>query len=158
MELMCDASDKAVGVILGQRVRKVPHVIYYASRTLDPAQCNYTTTEKEMYAVVFALEKFRPYLLGVKVTIYSDHSALKHLLEKKDSKPRLIRWMLLLQEFQLEIKDKLGVKNLIADHLSRLKTGESGSPFTDCFPDETLYAMTSRLPRYADIVNYIIIH
>ena len=100
-ELMCDASDKAVGAVLGQRVGKVPHVIYYASRTLDPAQCNYTTTEKEMYAVVFALEKFRPYLLGVKVTVYSDHSALKHLLEKKDSKPRLIRWMLLLQEFQL---------------------------------------------------------
>ena len=93
---MCDASNKAVGAVLGQRVGKVPHVIYYASRTLGPAQCNYTTTENEMYAVVFALEKFRPYLLGVKVTVYSDHSALKHLLEKKDSKPRLIRWMLLL--------------------------------------------------------------
>ena len=64
-ELMCDASDKAVGAVLGQRVGKVPHVIYYASRTLD----NYTTTEKEMYAVVFALEKFCPYLLGVKVTV-----------------------------------------------------------------------------------------
>jgi len=99
-----------------------------------------------MYAVVFALQKFRPYLLGVKVTGYSDLSALKHLLKKKDSKPRLIRWMLLLQEFQLEIKDKPDVKNLVADHLSRLETGESGSPFTDCFPDETLYAMTSRLP------------
>ena len=71
-------------------------MIYYSSRTLDSAQCNYTTTEKEMYAVVFALEKLRPYLLGVKVTVYSDHSALKHLLEKKDSKPRLIRWMLSL--------------------------------------------------------------
>ena len=62
---MCDASDKSVGVVLGPRVGKVPHVIYYASRTLDPTQCNYTTTEKEMYAVVFTLEKFRPHLLGV---------------------------------------------------------------------------------------------
>jgi len=95
-ELICDASDKAVEAVVGQRVEKVPQVIYYASKTLDPAQCNYTTTEKEIYAVVFALEKFRPYLLGVKVTVYSDQFALKHLLEKKDSKPRLIRWMLLL--------------------------------------------------------------
>ena len=93
---MCDASDKAVGAILGQRVGKVPHVMYYASRTLDSAQCNYATIEKEMYVLIFALEKFRPYLLGVKGTIYSDNSALKHLLEKKDSKPRLIRWILLL--------------------------------------------------------------
>jgi len=100
-------------------------VIYYASRTLDIAQYIYSTTEKEMYAVVFALKMFCPYLLGVKDPFYSDHFALKHLLEKKDSKPRLIRWMLLLQEFQLEIKDKPGAENLVADHLSRLKTGES---------------------------------
>jgi len=72
---------------------------------LDLAECNYTTTEKEMYAFVFALEKFHPCLLGVKVIIYTDHSAIKHLLSKNDSKPRLIRWVLLLQEFQLEIKD-----------------------------------------------------
>jgi len=109
-----------------------------------------------MYAVVFALEKFRPYLLGVKVTVYSDHSALKHLLENKDSKPKLIRWMLLLPEFQLEIRDKPGAKNLVVDHLSRLTIRESGSPFADCFSDETLYAMTSRLPWYADIVNSIV--
>jgi len=98
-ELMCDASDKAVGAVLDQGVGKVTHVIYYASRTLDSTQCNYTTTEKEMYAIVFSLEKFYSYLLGVKVIVYSDHSAHKHLLDKKDSKPRLIRWMLLLQEF-----------------------------------------------------------
>ena len=96
---MCDASDKAVGAVLGQRVGNVPHVIYYASKTLDPTQCNYTTIEKEMYAIVFALEKFCPYLLGVKVTVYTNHSAIKHLLSKNDSKPRLIRWVLLLQDF-----------------------------------------------------------
>jgi len=83
-ELMCDASDKVVRAVLGQRVGGKPYVIYYTSRTLDSAQCNYTTTEKEIYVVLFTLEKFSPYLLGVKVTVYSDHSALKHLLEKKD--------------------------------------------------------------------------
>jgi len=118
-ELMYDATDKAAGVVLGQRVRKVPHVSYYASTTLDLAQCNYTTIEKEVFAVVFALEKFHPYLLGVKVIVYTDNSAIKHLLSKNDSKPRLIRWVVLLQEFQLEIKDKPRAKNLVADHISR---------------------------------------
>jgi hypothetical protein len=73
---------------------------------LDGAQCNYHTTEKELFIVVFALEKFRSYLLGTKVIVFTDHAALRYLLKKKESKPRLIRWILLLQEFDLEIKDK----------------------------------------------------
>ncbi|CAN6552477.1 unnamed protein product [Malus baccata var. baccata] len=90
-ELMRDASDYAVGAVLGQRVNKVPHVIYYASRTLNDAQLNYSATEKELLAVVFALEKFRSYLIGTKVIVFSDHAALKYVLTKKDAKPRLIR-------------------------------------------------------------------
>ncbi|KAK9121635.1 hypothetical protein Syun_019252 [Stephania yunnanensis] len=83
-EIMCDASNHAVGAVLGQRIGRASHVIYYASRTLDPAQLNYTTTEqKELLVVVFALEKFRPYLLGTKVVVYSDHAALKYLMAKK---------------------------------------------------------------------------
>ena len=82
-ELMCDASDYAVGAVLGQRVNKVPHVIYYASRTLNDAQLNYSTTEKELLAVVFALEKFRSYLIGTKVIVFFDYAALKYLLIKK---------------------------------------------------------------------------
>jgi hypothetical protein len=95
-EIMCDASGFAVGVVLGQRVGKLPHVIYYASKTLMKAQVNYTTTEKELLAVVFAFNKFRSYLLGSKVIIYSNYAALRHLLAKKETKPRLIRWILLL--------------------------------------------------------------
>ena len=119
-ELMCDASDYAVGAVLGQRKDNVPSVIYYASKTLNEAQRNYTTTEKEMLAVVFALEKFRQYLIGTKTIIYTDHAAIKYLLSKKEAKQRLIRWVLLLQEFSLEIKDKKGCENVVADHLSRL--------------------------------------
>ncbi|KAM2671214.1 hypothetical protein EV1_007050 [Malus domestica] len=89
-ELMCDASDYALGAVLGQRKDKRPHVIYYASRTLNDAQLNYSTTEKEL-AVVFALDKFRSYLIGTKVIIFTDHAALKYLLTKKEAKPRLIR-------------------------------------------------------------------
>ena len=85
-EIMCDAFDYAIGAVLGQRVGKIPHVIYYASKTLNNAQMNYTTTEKELLAIVFALDKFRSYLLGSKVLIYSDHAALKYLFSKKDAK------------------------------------------------------------------------
>ena len=80
---MCNATDKVARAVLGERVGKVPHVIYYASKTLDPAQCNYTNIEKKMYDVVFALEKFRPYLLSVKVTVYPNHYAIKHLLIRR---------------------------------------------------------------------------
>ncbi|CAN6459158.1 unnamed protein product [Victoria cruziana] len=117
-EIMCDASDYAIGAILVQRVEKKPVVIYYASKSLVDAQLNYTTTEKELLAVVFALKKFRSYVLGSRVIIYTDHAALKYLLSKKDSKPRLIRWILLLQEFDLEIRDKKDSENVVADHLS----------------------------------------
>ncbi|MCI26715.1 hypothetical protein A2U01_0047912, partial [Trifolium medium] len=90
-ELMCDASDFVVGAVLGQRHDKTFHSIYYASRTLNEAQLNYTTTEKELLAVVFAFDKFRSYLVGTKVVVYTDHSAIKYLIAKKDAKPRLIR-------------------------------------------------------------------
>ena len=81
-ELMCDASDFAVGAVLAQRDGKLPHVVYYASKTLDTTQANYTTTEKELLVVVFALDKFKPYILGSKVIVYTDHAALKFLLKK----------------------------------------------------------------------------
>lgn len=107
-ELMCDASDFAVGAVLGQRKDKNLHVVYYASKTLDDAQSNYTTTKKELLAVVYAFDKFRPYLVGSKTVVYTDHAAINYLLNKKETKPRLIRWILLLQEFDIEIKDKKG--------------------------------------------------
>ena len=77
--------------------------------------------KKELLAVVFAIDKFRSYLVGAKVIVYTDHATLKYLLTKKDAKPRLIRWILLLQEFDLEIKDKKWVENSVADHLSRMQ-------------------------------------
>ena len=92
-----------ISAVLGQRVDKKLNVIQYASKTLDSAQRNYATTEKEFLAVVFTCDKFRPYIVDSKVTVHSDHAAIKYLMEKKDAKPRLIRWVLLLQEFDLHI-------------------------------------------------------
>jgi len=155
-ELMCDASDFAVGAVLGQRLDKLPHVIYYASRTLNDAQLNYTVTEKEFLAIIFALEKFRSYLIGSHVIIYSDHTAIKHLMAKKDAKSRLLRWILLLQEFDLEIRDKKGCENVVADHLSRLETTNPHDQIIDDkFPDEQLFTIEDN-PWFADIVNYLV--
>src|SRR3954454_19995659 len=118
---MCDASDFVVGAVLGQRIDKNLNVIHYASKTLDAAQNNYATTEKEFLAVVFACDKFRSYIVDSKVIIHTNHAAIKYLMNKKDAKPSLIRWVLLLQEFDLHIVDRKGTGNPVADNLSRLK-------------------------------------
>ena len=116
-EVMCDASDQAMGAILRQRDEWKPYVIYYASKTLNEAQKNYTTIEKELLTIVFVLDKFKAYLIGAPIVIFTNHSTLKYLVNK-DSKARLIRWILLLQEFNLEIRDKTCVENVVADYLS----------------------------------------
>ncbi|GJZ10547.1 putative nucleotidyltransferase, ribonuclease H [Tanacetum coccineum] len=160
---MCDASDFVVGGVLGQRIDGKFKPIYYASKTLNDAQAHYTTIEKELLVVVFSFDKFRPYFILSKTIVYTDHSALKYLFSKQVSKPRLIRWVLLLQGFNIEIKDKKGAKNLAADHLSRLENPNMGElvedEIIDKFPDEHLMILNAKLneeePWYADHINYI---
>ena len=139
-EVMCDASDLAIEAVLDQREDEKPYVVYYASKTLNEAQRNYTTTEKELLEVVYALDKFRAYLVGSDIVIFTDHSALKYLLTKQNEKARLILWVLLLQEFNLQIKDKKGVENIVADHLSRLTIAHDthSLPINDEFLKESL--------------------
>ncbi|KAI3472472.1 hypothetical protein Pfo_031258 [Paulownia fortunei] len=130
-ELMCDASDYAVGAVLGQRKYTIFRAIYYA----------------KLLAVVFSFDKFRAYLVGTKMIVYTDH----------DAKPRLIWWILLLQEFDIEIKDKKGSENVVADHLSRLehKNENFEGPIKDFFPGEFILAIKDNLPWYADFMNYL---
>ncbi|GJY86840.1 reverse transcriptase domain-containing protein [Tanacetum coccineum] len=158
-ELMCDASDFAIGAVLGQRKTKHFQPIHYASKTMTEAQIHYTTTEKEMLAVVYAFEKFRPYLVLSKSIVYTDHSALKYLLSKQDAKPRLLRWVLLLQEFDIIIRDKKGSENLAADHLSRLENPHKdvleNKDINENFPLETLGVISSgSTPWFADYANF----
>jgi hypothetical protein len=121
---MCDASDYAIGAVLGKRNKGRVHAVYYTSKTLSQAPLNYATTEKELLAVVFAFEKFKTYIVNSKVILYTEHATIKYLLAKKDAKTRLIRWILLLQEFDVEIRDKRGVENVVADHFSRMNRGQ----------------------------------
>ena len=108
--------------------------------------------------MVFACEKFRPYILGSHVIIHTDHAAIKYLMAKKEAKPRLIRWVLLLYEFDMEIDDKKGCDNVIADHLSRIEqttVKEEKMEVAKIFPDAQLFQLSFQLPWYADIVNFL---
>ena len=156
-KLMCDTSDYAIKAMLGQKRERIFQVIHYASRTLNDAQLNYVTIEKELLVIIFAFDKFRLYLIGNKVIVHTDHLAIKYLMTKKDAEPRLIRWVLLLREFDLEIKYK-GTENLVTDHLSRLEGLRDEVHVNDNFLDEQLLVIknTKSVPWFADYANYLV--
>ena len=133
-------------------------MVYYASKTLNDAQRNYTTTEKELLAIVYAFDKFRAYLVRLIIIIFTDHSTLKYILTKQDAKTRLIRWVLLLQEFNLQIKDKKGVENIVPDHLSRLTIAHDSHspPINEEFLEESMLFVENS-PWYVYITNYLAI-
>nr|GEU47150.1 reverse transcriptase domain-containing protein [Tanacetum cinerariifolium] len=158
-ELMCDASDFVVGAVLGQKDGKNFHPIYFASKTLNPAQQKYTVTEKELMAIVFAFDKFRSYFILSKTIVHTGHSALRYLFKKQDAKPCLIRWILLLQEFDIEIKDRKGTENVAGDHVSRIKNDElsNDSEVDDNFLGETLMEINTKdEPWFADFATYLV--
>ncbi|GKF10762.1 reverse transcriptase domain-containing protein [Tanacetum coccineum] len=135
------------------------HPIYFASKTLNFAQQKYTVTEKELMAVVFAFDKFRSYLILSETIVHTNHLALRHLFNKQDAKPRLIRWIILLQEFDIEIKDIKGTENVQADHLSRIENDETSddSEVDDNFLGETLTEINTKdEPWFADFANYLV--
>nr|GEZ68710.1 reverse transcriptase domain-containing protein [Tanacetum cinerariifolium] len=160
-ELMCDASDYAVGAVLGHRVEKHFRPIHYASNITNQAETNYTTTEKEMLVVVYAFEKFRSYLIMNKSIVYTDHSVLKYLFAKKDTKVRLLHWILLLQEFDFKVIDTKGAENFAVDHLSHLENPYENvfdpKEINETFPLESLNKVAHQdpsTPWVADFANY----
>nr|GFA87376.1 reverse transcriptase domain-containing protein [Tanacetum cinerariifolium] len=158
---MCDASDYTVGAVLGQRIEKHFRPIHYASKTMNQAEANYTTTEQEMLAVVYAFEKFRSYLIMNKSIVYTNHSALKYLFAKKDAKARLLCWILLIQEFDFKVIDTRGAENYAVDHLSRLENPYENifdpKEINETFPLESLNKVAHKdpsTPWFADLANY----
>nr|GEZ72810.1 reverse transcriptase domain-containing protein [Tanacetum cinerariifolium] len=131
--------------------------IHYASKTMNQAETNYTTTEKEMLVVVYAFEKFRSYPIMNKSIVYTDHSALKYLFAKKDAKARLLRWILLLQEFDFKVIDTKGVENYAADHLSRLENPYENDfdpkEINETFPLESLNKVAHQDPNAFELVK-----
>nr|GEY25437.1 DNA-directed DNA polymerase [Tanacetum cinerariifolium] len=145
----------------GQRVEKHFWPIHYASKTMNQAETNYTTTEKEMLAVVYAFKNFRSYLIMNKSIVYTDHSALKYFFAKKDVKARLLRWILLFQEFDFKVIDTKGVENYAADHLSRLENSYENifdpKEINETFPLESLNKVAHQDPStswFVDFANY----
>nr|GEW35230.1 reverse transcriptase domain-containing protein [Tanacetum cinerariifolium] len=136
------------GAVLGKRHKKHFKPIHYASKMMNDAETNYTTTKKEMLAVVYAFKKFRSYLIMNKHIVHTDHSALKYLFAKKDAKARLLRWVLLLQEFDFKVLDTKRAENLAADHLSRLENPYENvldpKGINETFPLETQSMVTFR--------------
>nr|GEY78189.1 hypothetical protein [Tanacetum cinerariifolium] len=160
-ELMYDVSDFADGAVPGQRIEKHFRPIHYASKTMTEAEANYTTTEKEMLAVVYAFEKFHSYVIMNKSIVYTDHSALKYLFAKKDAKARLLCWILHLQEFDFKVVDTKGAENYAADHLSRLENPYENvfdpKEINEYFPLETISKLAHHnqsTPWFTDFANY----
>nr|GFD19116.1 reverse transcriptase domain-containing protein [Tanacetum cinerariifolium] len=150
-----------VGAVLGQRIEKHFRPIHYASKTMNQVETNYTTTEKEMLAVVYAFKKFCSYLIRNKNIVYTDHSALKYLFAKKDAKAPLLHWILLLHEFDFKVIDTRGAENYAADHLSRLENPYENifdpKEINEAFPLKTLNKIAHNDPStlwYANLANY----
>eukprot|EP00253_Pinus_taeda_P025813 PITA_25813 len=156
-DIHTDALNKAIGAALGQVDEKLPYAIYFVSKNLCKAEMNYTVTEKEFLAVVHSLNKFRHYIIGCQTFIHTDHAAIRYLMNKRDVNSRIIRWLLLLQQFHLTIVDKPSKENVVADFLSRLDlpTGEEGT-VDDQMPDEHLFSISVLSPWFIDIPNYLV--
>eukprot|EP00253_Pinus_taeda_P003292 PITA_03292 len=153
-----DASNKAIGAALGQVEEKLPYAIYFFSKNLSKAEMNYTITEKEFLVVVHSLDKFRHYITSYQTFVHTDHAMIRYLMNKPDVNAHVIRWLLLLQQFELTIFDMPGKENVVVDFLSRLDlpTGEEGT-VDDQMPDEHLFAISILSPLFADIANYLVL-
>jgi len=149
------ASDTAIGAVLGQEEDKNPYAIYYISKNLSPTELNYTMIEKEFLVVIHAVNKFRHYITGYPVVLYTDHSTIKYLANKPITNGRVTRWLILLQEFDITIKDRPGKENPVADFLSRMPKPADIAVVEDEFPNEHLFFVTVRTPWYVDVENYL---
>eukprot|EP00253_Pinus_taeda_P029632 PITA_29632 len=150
-----DASDTALGATFSQK-NLVLYAIYYTNKNLTPTGLNYTVTEKEFLAVIHAINKFKHYITGYETFIHTDHSTIIYLINKPITNGRVIRWLLLLQEFNITVLDRPGKQNIVADFLSMIHNTKEDSLVEDKFPDEYLFAVTTKTHWYVDIASYLV--
>jgi hypothetical protein len=150
-----DASDIAIGVFLGQEEDKKTYVIHFISNNLTLTESNYTVTEKSFLVVIHAINKFHHYITGYPIILYTSYSAIKYLDNKPITNGRVTRWLLLLQEFDITIKDRPERENFVADFMSRIPKIDYSLTVEDQFSDEHLFVVTTKPPWYADVENYL---
>ena len=131
-----DASDTAIGVVLGQQDGQAPNAVYYISKNLAPDKLNYTVTEKEFLAIVYSINKFRHYITGYPTFVHTNHSTIKYLMSKLVTNAKITRWLLLLHEFDITIIDMPGRENVFIDFLSRFTNSDDNFLVEDSFPYE----------------------
>ena len=150
-----DASDTAIEVVLGQEENHLPYAIYFVSKNMTPDELNYTVTENEFLAVIYAINKFRHYIIAYPTFVHTTHSSIKYLMKKSITNSQVIRWLLLLQEFDITIVDQPSKENVIADFLSQIKANDN-TRVDDSSPNEYLFAVSTHSPWYSDIANYLV--
>lgn len=154
-QIHTDASNYAIGAVLGQKIDNLESAIYYNSKNLQGPELNYTVTEKEMLVVIYALNTFRHYIIGYPIFVHTDHTAIRYLMNKPSITSRLACWLLLMQEFDIIVVDKPRKSNVVAEYLSRLQLQEDSTVIDDAFLDENLFLIQAHTPRYANIANYL---
>jgi hypothetical protein len=141
--IFTDVSDTTLGAVLVQRENQLPYAIYFVNKNVSPTEVNYIVTENEFLSVFHAINKFRHYTTGYEVFVHIDHSTIRFLMHKPMKNARVTRWLLLLQEFNITIIDRLGKDNIVVDLPSRLiRTGDN-APMNDNFSDEILFAIST---------------
>jgi hypothetical protein len=150
-----DASNISIVVVLGQEEDKKTYAIYFISKNLNLAELNYTLTDKAFLVVMHAINKFRHYITGYLVILYTNHSTIRYLANKPITNGWVTRWLLLLQEFDMTIKDGPGREKLVTDFLSRIPKTDDSLTVEDQFLDEHLFVITTKPPWYADMTNYL---
>ena len=153
--IFTDDSYIALGIVLGQRENEVPYVIYFVNKNLSFVELNYIVIEKEFLAVVHAINKFWHYITGYEVFVHTDHSSIILLMNKPVANARITRWLLLLEEIKITIIDRSGRDNIIDGFLSRLMHTWENTPVNDNFPDEDLFSISTYVPWYVYVANYL---
>lgn len=151
-----DASSIALGIILAQPGEGgIDHPIAFARRKLSSAERNYNTTEREGLAMVYALHKFKHYLLGSHFKMFIDHSTLKYLVNKPVLGGKICRWLLLFQEYDFEVIVKPRRLNAGPDHLSKLESGEEPISLEECLLDAQLFSIQIADDQFQDIIHFM---